>query len=295
MHKAASDHFGVRLDSQAAAQKIAQLGFGWFRQVITSIRPLYPSQISLPVGCIQWKELSWRHFVLLATHCLRKPHRTRGPPGGLRVTAQTAEPRESLGVSHGNLMAEAYTTRSSDQTTSPAGRCWGRPCLHRLPVLKGLRHILLNHGDQQCDQAADIDEGGQRVQNGQGWGRSHRRLKPDVQSPVEFWKKQTFPTGKPTRASPKCAEVHHRNQSFHRAQGTKGSQRSHCSGRRSTTQTLPGSWPVSRSERNKGLSMNRSSARGRPRPLWAIPAGGGGTKAPRRQAATKSLLFGRFC
>src|SRR5206468_5457253 len=36
-----------------------------------------------------------------------------------------------------------------------------------------------------------------------------------------FWKRQIFPTGKPTRASPKCADIRHQSQSTLRAQGTK--------------------------------------------------------------------------
>jgi hypothetical protein len=71
--------------------------------------------------------------------------------------------------------------------------------------------------------AAHINERSQRIQKGKG-GRSHilKGVDGGVRSLMAFWKRQIFPTGKPTRASPKCAEVRHQNQSTLRAQRSIG-------------------------------------------------------------------------
>src|SRR6185295_12298331 len=61
---------------------------------------------------------------------------------------------------------------------------------------------------------------------------------------------QIFPTGKPTRASPKCAEVHRRNQSTERAQSTTTRPRPYCLERR-TAPSLSGSWSVSSSKKEQ--------------------------------------------
>src|SRR5579871_5378417 len=73
--------------------------------------------------------------------------------------------------------------------------------------------------------AAHINKRGQRIQNRQGrLSSAHMNytVAGEIQSPTAIWRRQIFPTGKPTRASPKCAEVRCRNHATLRAQSTIG-------------------------------------------------------------------------
>jgi cation diffusion facilitator family transporter len=214
-----------------------------------------------PQVILQAPDFGWRHEARAQQSMSVK----RGAP--LTILHVRLAPRQVacvFAVDHEDFETSGFQHAVEWQPVDPGGFHRDRlDCAFLKPVAQSMKfrsHGAENLGRPASDGdkhlfAADIDEGGQRIQNRQSGCRCHSIFWPDTESPMEFWKKQIFPTGKPTRASPKCAEVHHRNQSFHRAQGTKGCERPHCSRRRSTAQTLSGSWAVSRSKRNKELSM----------------------------------------
>jgi len=80
-----------------------------------------------------------------------------------------------------------------------------------------------------------------------------------IQSPTAIWRRQIFPTGKPTRASPKCAEVRRRNHATLRAQSTIG-RYGHSAPNRALS-TLSSSWSVCRSIWYTGLPWDWAQKR----------------------------------
>src|SRR6185503_3514814 len=110
-----------------------------------------------------------------------------------------------------------------------------------------------------------IDEGSQRIQNGKRSTHICNQVVSGVRSPMAFWKRQIFPTGKLFRASPKCAEIRHQNQSTLRAQGTI-SRNGHTASDVAPL-ALPSSWSVCRSKKEQEATL------GMPGQSLSTPAG----------------------